>query len=138
MEKKVTQLLSAVEHVLERYDLTIPDENRTGEADEARLFGNAYYELETEFHAILETKKTSKEQPVYYMVNSFCYLGEVMNDGTSVEEAVTNLDGVVQTSYGVCYLPEDRIMENTSIIQWLNERCLINPNPRPIREWEES
>lgn len=137
MGAKVEQLLATVEQFLTQYDIIIPDENRTGEPEEARLFGIAYYTLESEFNAIVNEDQTKTDEcDLYYMINSFCYTDEVLNDGTSVEDAVSRLNGVVQTSYGVCYLPEDRIMENTPVIQWLNERNLINPNARPLQEWE--
>ena len=34
------------EHLLDKYDITIPDEDRTGSEDEARLYGVSYYGLE--------------------------------------------------------------------------------------------
>lgn len=50
------QILQVIEQFLEKRDITIPDPNRTGEADEARLFGDAYRELETSIDAIIRKR----------------------------------------------------------------------------------
>lgn len=193
MKRQVEPFMSALEDFFETHDITIPDENRTGEADEARLFGEAYYELEDTFTKILTNDKhlisltdafylcdiemdtvvtiidseekvtrTRKEleeafdsdDSVVYRIEKqgdrFCFYGdmvlfkprgtyyeadmfrcaeEVLDNGTSVTDALSRLEGVLITPYATIYIPEDRVMENTPPIQWLNERNLINPNP---------
>ena len=39
-------IIDIFEDLLDRLDITIPDEWREGEEDEARIFGDTYYELE--------------------------------------------------------------------------------------------
>ena len=39
-------LIDIFEELLDRLNITIPDKWREGEEDEARIFGDAYYELE--------------------------------------------------------------------------------------------
>ena len=39
-------IIDIFEELLDRLDITIPDKWREGEEDEARIFGDAYYELE--------------------------------------------------------------------------------------------
>ena len=39
-------IIDIFEELLDRFDITIPDKWREGEEDEARIFGDAYYELE--------------------------------------------------------------------------------------------
>lgn len=40
------ELIDIFEELLDRLDITLPDKWREGEEDEARIFGDAYYELE--------------------------------------------------------------------------------------------
>ena len=39
-------IIDIFEELLDRLDITIPDKWREGEEDEARIFGDTYYELE--------------------------------------------------------------------------------------------
>lgn len=39
-------IIDIFEELLDRFDITLPDEWREGEEDEARIFGDTYYELE--------------------------------------------------------------------------------------------
>ena len=39
-------IIDIFEELLDRLDITLPDKWRKGEEDEARIFGDAYYELE--------------------------------------------------------------------------------------------
>ena len=39
-------IIDVFEELLDRLDITIPDKWRDGEEDEARIFGDTYYELE--------------------------------------------------------------------------------------------
>ena len=55
-----------METFLEKHDIMIPDPNRTGDPEEARLFGDAYIELETAIDRLIEKrnqglKKKQKE-----------------------------------------------------------------------------
>lgn len=40
------ELIDIFEELLDRLDITLPDKWREGEEDEARIFGDTYYELE--------------------------------------------------------------------------------------------
>lgn len=40
-------LIDIFEELLDRLDITLPDQWREGEEDEARIFGDTYYELES-------------------------------------------------------------------------------------------
>ena len=40
-------IIDIFEELLDRFDITIPDKWREGEEDEARIFGDTYYELES-------------------------------------------------------------------------------------------
>ena len=47
-------ILERFEGLLDKYDITIPDEDRDDyDEDEARLFGAAYYDLEDEITELL-------------------------------------------------------------------------------------
>ena len=39
-------IIDIFEELLDRFDITLPDKWREGEEDEARIFGDTYYELE--------------------------------------------------------------------------------------------
>ena len=39
-------IIDIFEELLDRFDITLPDKWREGEKDEARIFGDTYYELE--------------------------------------------------------------------------------------------
>lgn len=39
-------IIDIFEELLDKLDITLPDEWRDGEEDEARIFGDTYYELE--------------------------------------------------------------------------------------------
>ena len=41
-------IIDIFEELLDRLDITLPDECREGEEDEARIFGDTYYELENQ------------------------------------------------------------------------------------------
>ena len=41
-------IIDIFEELLDRLDITIPDKWREGEEDEARIFGDTYYELENQ------------------------------------------------------------------------------------------
>ena len=41
-------IIDIFEELLDRLDITLPDEWREGEEDEARIFGDTYYELENQ------------------------------------------------------------------------------------------
>lgn len=193
MKRRVEPFMSALENFFEKYNITIPDKNRTGEADEAHLFGEAYYELEDIFTKILTTDKhiisltdafylcdidldatimivddeekltgtrteieeqfdsddsvvyriekqedhfcfygnmvLSESKGTYYEADLFRCVDEVFSNGTSVIDALSGLEGVLMTRYATIYIPEDRVMENTPVIQWMNEQNLIKPNP---------
>lgn len=49
----VHKILDAVEHLLSDHGVMIPDPNRTGDPEEACLFGDAYYRLEDEIKGVL-------------------------------------------------------------------------------------
>lgn len=193
MKQQVEPFMSALEDFFEKHNIMIPDKNRTGEADEAHLFGETYYELEDIFTKILKNNKhiisltdafylcdidmdttiiivndeekamgtrteieeqfdsddsvvyriekqadwfcfygnmvISEPKESYYEVDAFRCIGEVFSDGTSVMETLSSVKGILIAPYGSIYLPEDMVMKNTPLIQWLNERNLINPNP---------
>ena len=40
-------IIDIFEEMLDRFDITLPDKWREGEEDEARIFGDTYYELES-------------------------------------------------------------------------------------------
>ena len=40
-------IIDIFEELLDRFDITLPDRWREGEEDEARIFGDTYYDLET-------------------------------------------------------------------------------------------
>ena len=42
------EICDAFEDLLERHDITIPSEDRTGDESEARIYGESYYDLEKE------------------------------------------------------------------------------------------
>ena len=47
-------IVELFEDILDRYDIDIPDEDRTGDESEARLYGMTYSNLEEDVVAILE------------------------------------------------------------------------------------
>lgn len=58
------------EDLLEKHDITIPDEDRTGSDDEARLYGLTYYDLEEkvtgELRSLIEQVKAKPDAPCEY------------------------------------------------------------------------
>ena len=48
-----TDIVELFEELLEKHDITIPDEDRTGDESEARLYGCTYWDLEEEVKHIL-------------------------------------------------------------------------------------
>lgn len=48
-----TDIVELFEELLEKHDITIPDEDRTGDESEARLYGCTYWDLEDEVKHIL-------------------------------------------------------------------------------------
>lgn len=50
---KAIAICSVFEELLNEYDITIPSKDRTGAEDEARIFGEVYYELEDKIKEIL-------------------------------------------------------------------------------------
>ena len=47
------KIVELFEDLLEKHDITIPDEDRTGDESEARLYGLTYWSLEDEVVSIL-------------------------------------------------------------------------------------
>ncbi len=47
------EIVELFEELLEKHDITIPDEDRTGDEDEARLYGCTYSDLEDDVLYIL-------------------------------------------------------------------------------------
>lgn len=47
------EIMELFEDLLDKHDITIPDEDRTGDESEARLYGCTYYDLEEEVVSIL-------------------------------------------------------------------------------------
>lgn len=50
-------IIDIFEELLDRLDITLPDKWRKGEEDEAKIFGDSYYELENK---IVERMKKEK------------------------------------------------------------------------------
>lgn len=50
-------IIDIFEELLDRLDITLPDKWREGEEDEARIFGDAYYELENRIVERLRKEK---------------------------------------------------------------------------------
>ena len=48
-----TDIVELFEELLEKHGITIPDEDRTGDENEARLYGCTYWDLEDEVKHIL-------------------------------------------------------------------------------------
>ena len=49
------KLISKFEWLLTRKNITIPNDEREGKADEARIFGTDYYDLEEEIKEVLQS-----------------------------------------------------------------------------------
>ena len=47
MTNTAADIIDIFEEILDRFDITLPDKWREGEEDEARIFGDTYYELES-------------------------------------------------------------------------------------------
>ena len=54
-------ILDIFEDFLDRYNITIPSEDREGKPEEARLFGSEYYELEDELTSFFKKIKCKWE-----------------------------------------------------------------------------
>lgn len=48
-----TEIVELFEDLLEKHDITIPDEDRTGDENEARIYGMTYGDLEDEVKHVL-------------------------------------------------------------------------------------
>lgn len=47
-------IIDIFEELLEKHNITIPDDGRMGDEGEARIFGDAYYELEEKIDNFLD------------------------------------------------------------------------------------
>lgn len=47
-------IIDIFEELLEKHNITIPDDGRAGDEGEARIFGDAYYELEEKIDNFLD------------------------------------------------------------------------------------
>ena len=54
IEKVAFQIMNEFENLLDKHNITIPDENREGGEDEAHIYGVTYYELEDKIKEILK------------------------------------------------------------------------------------
>lgn len=52
--EKTIEIMNIIENFLEEQNITVPDDNRQGEDDEARLFGDTYYRLEDQIRSVIE------------------------------------------------------------------------------------
>lgn len=58
------EIVELFEELLEKHNITIPDEDRTGDESEARLYGCTYYDLEEDVVQILNHLVTNvKKMP---------------------------------------------------------------------------
>lgn len=55
VRRTAADICDLFEHLLDKHDITIPDEDRTGADDEARLYGLTYFNLELEVTDILRS-----------------------------------------------------------------------------------
>ena len=53
------EIMELFEDLLDKHNITIPDEDRTGDESEARLYGCTYYDLEEEVVSILNELVTN-------------------------------------------------------------------------------
>ena len=53
LRKYSVEIVELFEELLEKHDITIPDEDRTGDESEARLYGFTYWDLEDEVVSVL-------------------------------------------------------------------------------------
>lgn len=54
ISKASFEIIQEIEEMLESHNITIPDRDRTGSKDEARLFGEHYYLLEDAIKTIIK------------------------------------------------------------------------------------
>ncbi len=54
--KKAIKILDEFEELLEEKNITIPDEDREGNKEEARIYGSSYYLLEDKITEIIKSK----------------------------------------------------------------------------------
>ena len=58
------EIVELFEELLEKHNITIPDDDRTGDESEARLYGCTYYDLEENIVSIInELVHKVKQQP---------------------------------------------------------------------------
>lgn len=57
-------IISIFEELLEKNNITIPDDNRIGDEDEARIYGETYYELEDKILDLLNNSEIIV--PIYF------------------------------------------------------------------------
>jgi hypothetical protein len=65
------EIVELFEELLEKHNITIPDEDRTGDESEARLYGCTYYDLEEEVvsiinNLVMRVKKAPNEEVDIY------------------------------------------------------------------------
>ena len=53
MDNYIQKIMETFEETLDKYNLSIPSEDREGLEDEARIYGSEYYELEDKIRRIL-------------------------------------------------------------------------------------
>lgn len=70
VRRTAADICNLFEHLLDKHDITIPDEDRTGGEDEARLYGVTYFNLEQEvtdvLRSLIEEVKANPEAPCEY------------------------------------------------------------------------
>lgn len=57
------EIISLFEHLLEEKDITIPNDDRIGDEDEARIYGEEYYNLEDNIYNLIQKYLKIKEEP---------------------------------------------------------------------------
>lgn len=54
------KIIDMLEELLDKHDITIPDEYREGHEHESRIFGSTYFELEDNIASLLEIESSHK------------------------------------------------------------------------------
>lgn len=56
-EEVAAQILEIFEEKLDELDISLPDKDREGNEDEARIFGSTYYDLESDVAEFISMNK---------------------------------------------------------------------------------
>lgn len=105
--------------VTPRQTAEIYDMNMLGVTQITKMNGEMY-------HFQAETIGKPEGSKAYYRVFTDALADRILDDGRDPYEVLKTEPGVVITSYGYIYLPEETVLNEESFVEWLSENGAIS------------